>query len=314
MKIGYFEVVTYARSHFPRVTKYTQAGRGERLFLAVQCVLTACVGIKSLVYFQAGGLAATMNISSHIRVIFLKGVRMKTIAKLILTVVSLLIVSCSSIAWCQVECVGALKNIMHKADISPQIDLKDLSKMKNLYALGAVGNLKGEILILDGFPYVTSVKNNKVLMDHSFDKSATLLVYSQIEQWKEIPIPPTVRSYKELELFVESAANKHDVDTLMPFPFLVKGIVEELDWHVIDWKQDDPVHTHEKHKKAGAYGIIKNENVLILGFYSKKHKGIFTHHSTDMHLHFKTEDNKRAGHVDDLILGKEKKLFLPINK
>ena len=239
---------------------------------------------------------------------------MKTIAKLIVTVFSLSIVSCSSTTQSQVEHVGALKNIMHKADISPQIDLKDLAKKKNLYALGAVGNLKGEIIILDGFPYITSVKNNEVRMDHSFDKSATLLVYSQIEQWKEIPIPLTVGSYKELELFVESAANKHDVDTSTPFPFLVKGIVKELDWHVIDWKQDDPVHTHEKHKKAGAYGIIKNENVLILGFYSKKHKGIFTHHSTDMHLHFKTKDNKRAGHVDDLILGKERKLFLPIYK
>ena len=236
---------------------------------------------------------------------------MKPIAKVILTVFSLSVVSCSSTAWCQVEHVGALKNIMHKADISPQIDLKDLANKKNLYALGAVGNLKGEIIILDGFPYVTSVKDNEVLMDHSFDRSATLLVYSQIEQWKEIPIPPTVRSYRELELFVESAANKHGVDSSMPFPFLVKGIVEELDWHVIDWKQGDTDHTHEKHKKAGAYGIIKNENVLILGFFSKKHKGIFTHHSTDMHLHFKTDDNKRAGHVDDLILGNERKLFLP---
>ena len=239
---------------------------------------------------------------------------MKAIAKLILTVFSLSLVSFSSTAWCQVEHVGALKNIMHKADISPQINLKDLSKKKNLYALGAVGNLKGEILILDGLPYVTSVKNNEVLMDHSFDRSATLLVYSQIEQWKEIPIPQTVHSYKELELFVESAANKHDVDTSMPFPFLVKGVVEELDWHVIDWKQNDTVHTHEKHKKAGAYGIIKNENVLVLGFFSKKHKGIFTHHSTYMHLHFKTEDDRRAGHVDDLILGKQGKLFLPIDK
>jgi len=242
---------------------------------------------------------------------------MKSIAKLTLIVFSVSIVFCGSIAWSQVEYAGALKDIMHKGDISPQIYLKDLAKKKNLYALGAVGNLKGEILILDGIPYVTSVKNNEVLMDHSFDKSAALLVYSQVEQWKEIPIPPTVGSYKEFEIFVESAAGKYNVDTSKPFPFLVEGIVEELDWHVIDWKKDDTVHSHEKHKKAGAYGTIKNENVVILGFYSKKHTGIFTHHSTDMHLHFKAEDNKRAGHVDDLILGKgrqERRLFLPNDK
>lgn len=239
---------------------------------------------------------------------------MKSITKTLLALLSMVIVSFCNTAWCQVEHVGALKNIMHKGDISPQIDLKDLAKKKNLYALGAVGNLKGEIIVLDGSPYVTSVKNNEVLMNHSFDNSASLLVYTQVERWQEITIPATALSYKELEPFVESAASRHDVDTSMPFPFLLKGQIEELDWHVIDWKQGDTVHTHEKHKKAGAYGTIKNENVVILGFFSKKHTGIFTHHSSDMHLHFKTEDSKHAGHLDNLILGKEIKLFLPIDK
>ncbi len=58
----------HARSPFPGVLPNTRRPEGlSGFFLAVQCVLTACVGIKSLVYFQAGGLAATMNISSHIR-------------------------------------------------------------------------------------------------------------------------------------------------------------------------------------------------------------------------------------------------------
>jgi hypothetical protein len=46
---------------------------------------------------------------------------MKIIAKLTLTVVSLLIVFCNSIAWCQVEYVGALKNII---DTSEEWDQK----------------------------------------------------------------------------------------------------------------------------------------------------------------------------------------------
>ncbi len=239
---------------------------------------------------------------------------MKKTAKLVLPFLSLSIILYSATAFCQVEHVGALKNIMHEADISPQIDLKDLSKKENLYALGAVGNLKGEIIILDSFPYVTSVENKNVLMDLSFDKTATLLVYSQVKQWKEVPVPSTVRNYKELESFVEAAANKNGVDTSLAFPFLVKGVVSKLNWHVIDWKQEDTVHTHEKHKTAGAYGIIETENLDILGFYSKKHTGVFTHHSTDMHLHFKTQDNKLAGHVDDLILAEEVILFLPVDK
>ena len=236
---------------------------------------------------------------------------MKIFSKTFLALLPMALMLFGNSAWSQVEHVGALKNIMHKNDISPQIELKELAIMKNLYALGAVGNLKGEIIILDSKPHVTSVKNNAVLMNHSFDNSASLLVYSQVEQWQETTIPAAISSYEELEPFIETIATDYGVDASMPFPFLLKGQVDELDWHVIDWKKGDTVHTHEKHKKAGAYGTIKNENVVILGFFSKKHTGIFTHHSSNMHLHFKTEDSKQAGHLDDLMLGKDVKLFLP---
>ena len=40
---------------------------------------------------------------------------------------------------------GALKNIMHKGDLSANISLSELADIDHLYALGAVENLKGEI-------------------------------------------------------------------------------------------------------------------------------------------------------------------------
>jgi acetolactate decarboxylase len=51
----------------------------------------------------------------------------------------------------------------------------------------------------------------------------------------------------------------------------------------------------------------------MLGFYSNAHHAIFTHHMTNMHIHVKTTDNKIAGHVDDLTLGKGMILKLPAN-
>ncbi|MFT5752401.1 MAG: alpha-acetolactate decarboxylase, partial [Dokdonia sp.] len=36
-----------------------------------------------------------------------------------------------------------------------------------------------------------------------------------------------------------------------------------------------------------------------------------THHSTNMHMHFKTDDDTMAGHVDDLVLDKKFILKLP---
>lgn len=52
----------------------------------------------------------------------------------------------------------------------------------------------------------------------------------------------------------------------------------------------------------------------MLGFYSDSHHAIFTHHTTNMHIHLKTIDNKIAGHIDGLELGKGMILKLPDTK
>jgi hypothetical protein len=41
----------------------------------------------------------------------------------------------------KVEYFGALKNMMHKGDISAQANLSDFENTQNLYALGALENL-----------------------------------------------------------------------------------------------------------------------------------------------------------------------------
>jgi len=52
--------------------------------------------------------------------------------------------------------------------------------------------------------------------------------------------------------------------------------------------------------------------VDILGFYSTHHHAVFTHHSTNMHLHVKTRGHVLAGHLDDLTLGEGMVLQLPV--
>lgn len=72
-------------------------------------------------------------------------------------------------------------------------------------------------------------------------------------------------------------------------------------------------HTHEKHINAGLKGKIMNENIEIIGFYSDSHHRIFTHHTTNVHMHFKSQNDKLAGHVDTIKLGRRMILKLPVN-
>jgi acetolactate decarboxylase len=208
---------------------------------------------------------------------------------------------------------GALKNMMHEGDLSAQADLADLKNIPHLYALGALENLKGELQIWDSQPFHTIVENKQLTVDQSFDKKAALLVYASVPKWKTIEVPKTVTTYQELEKYVAKAAQQQQLNTDQPFAFMLTGTFESLDWHVIDWKEGDNEHSHEKHIQSGLQGTLRQTNAEILGFYSNAHHAIFTHHTTNMHLHVKTVDNKIAGHVDDLTLGEEMLLRLPDN-
>lgn len=205
---------------------------------------------------------------------------------------------------------GAMHDIM-QGKIDATFNLEKLKSIKHLYALGALENLKGEIQIFDSKPHISRKNGNSLGFDYSFNNQATLLVYAVVKKWIRISIPSTIETQKQLEVFIEQQAISNGIDINQPFPFLLKGKPVTFDWHVINWKKADTIHTHKKHKTAGIYGSLNEREVEILGFYSKKHQGIFTHHNSFTHMHVKTKGKGVAGHVDDLIIGENMFLFLP---
>ena len=213
----------------------------------------------------------------------------------------------------EVHHYGALKNMMHKGDLSLKVTLDELKDINHLYALGAVENLKGEVLILDGIPsvsYIESTDSLKTMMiDRTFDKNACLLVMASVEDWESINIPNTVVTYEEFEGYVAETAAEKGIDIEKPFPFMIEGLAKSFDWHIIDWPENDTEHSHEKHIYSGLYGTLENQTVEMLGFYSNKHHAIFTHHSTNMHVHVKSD--KATGHADNFTLGENMILKLP---
>ena len=206
---------------------------------------------------------------------------------------------------------GALKNMMHNGDLSSKADLTNFQETKHLYALGAIENLKGEIQIFNSQSFNSFVEDNSMVINDNFEHKACLLVYTSVEEWHSIDIPSTVKSHKQLEKFIKESAHTNNIDTNQPFPFLLEGIVTSFDWHVINWKNGDTEHSHEKHVNSGLHGTKDNLAIDMLGFYSNAHHSIFTHHTTNIHVHFKTKDGKMAGHVDNMNLGTRMVLKLP---
>ncbi len=201
---------------------------------------------------------------------------------------------------------------MHQADISAVSDLKNLKGLENVYALGALENLKGEIQIFNGDVLNTMVVEGSIAFDRTLDKKATLLVYADVKKWTSLLVPDSIDTKQDLEQFIASSASGIGIDTENPFPFLVEGHADSISWHVIDWKDGDTEHSHQKHIQSGLSGIIHDRDVEMIGFYSNSHHAVFTHHTTNMHVHFRTQDRLLAGHVDNVIPGNKMTLKLPL--
>jgi acetolactate decarboxylase len=206
---------------------------------------------------------------------------------------------------------GALMQIM-SGNLQATASLDSLQGLPHLYALGALEHLEGEIQVFDGVSYVSkSAAAASVVLESTFDHKAALLVYAQVPEWSEAIPLNRFSENSALEKQIKAAAILQGIAVEQPFPFLLKGTAATLDWHVINWIKGDTIHNHKKHKTSGAQGALENSDVEVIGFYSEKHKTVFTHHSTFLHLHFKTDDQQVvAGHVDG-ITGDQLQLYLP---
>ena len=204
---------------------------------------------------------------------------------------------------------GALRSIM-SGNLEATIALDSLTKKESLFALGAMENLKGEIQIFDSRPSISVVKDGAVMIDTSFSRTGALLVYAEVPEWTKIRIGQ-IKSIPDLEAEIFELAKEYGIDIDKPFPFQLEGEVDYLQWHIIDWDINDKIHSHEKHKSSGLSGTLKDRSVQILGFYSEDHKGVFTHHTTNIHMHFRTVDGGLAGHLDDLNHSRPITLKLP---
>ena len=80
----------------------------------------------------------------------------------------------------QIDIYGALKNFMHHGDVSAKFDLSELNATKHYYGIGALENLKGEIMIINSKPFISKQNGDKVQVNNSFKYKAALFVGTSV--------------------------------------------------------------------------------------------------------------------------------------
>lgn len=210
-----------------------------------------------------------------------------------------------------VRWAGALRNVHQGSDFGGQIDLAPLVDLPHLYAVGPLENLQGEVTIWDGKPLISRIKNQALQVDNTLIGKACFLVYGQVRAWKTVRLSAPL-TMSEVDNAVKQAATKYGINTDRQFPFLIKGSAKYGRYHVMNRTETAPPSPGPaSHEAAKVHLTIENAPVELLGFYSEHHQGIFTHHSSFVHLHIKTPDDKIAGHLEDMALEPGARLLLP---
>jgi hypothetical protein len=198
----------------------------------------------------------------------------------------------------EVKWVGELHTVM-MGDDKAVIALDSLELGKGFYALGPVEGMDGEITVFDGEPSIAMVVEGQPRIQSTMHVKAALLIWTRVAKWASVPLPPTLRSLDDLDVFVGKAARDHGFNPTAPFPFRVTARLEAGRMHILD-RRGRPVRGHEDHDKIQMTIPLAGTMVEMLGFWSDHHQGVLTHMGSNMHVHARTIDDKLSGHVDEV--------------
>lgn len=205
--------------------------------------------------------------------------------------------------------VGALKNVMWKGELNSNIIIDTISNKKGLYGLGPESYLMGELLVNNGKSYVSKVTSESTMVVYkTFETSAPFFVYTNVNEWEETKIPPSVKTIPDLEKFIE----REIIEYKKPFVFKMAGKVLKAIIHIQNLPEGTQVSSPDEAHQGQVNYELENEVVEIIGFFSTNHKGVFTHHDSFLHMHLITKDELKMGHLDKLEID-NMKLYLPKN-
>jgi acetolactate decarboxylase len=204
-----------------------------------------------------------------------------------------------------IEVVGQMRDVMWKGDLTGKISTDSLNH-PNAYGLGPIEYLKGEILLFEGQTFSSKVIDSvthQVTQVNSI--KAPFFVYSKESDLNTISVAPSELSLQSTEELIDSLYLDYDKPVLVR----IDGVFQDLTIHSVDLPEGNSVSSPEEAHKGLTKYHYQSLSGSIVGFFSRKHKAIFTHHDSYFHAHFISDDRSVMGHVDSVFFNSEKTTF-----
>jgi acetolactate decarboxylase len=208
---------------------------------------------------------------------------------------------------------GTLREVVREGRIGGRVALSQVVARPHAWGLGALAQLRGEVAILDGTIWISTVEDSQLVTTASpaARDSACLLVAAHVPAWRDVRITAPIPLAALQDTLAARGAGL-GLPRGGPFPFQVEGPLAGLEWHVIDARRLAPgPSSHEAHQEAAMRGRRDAVRGTLVGFYSDHHAGVFTHHTTHVHAHVVVAAESLSAHVDDVVVGAGAVLRLP---
>lgn len=219
----------------------------------------------------------------------------------------------ASVPMGQVQWWGHFQRLLHKGDAGAKVQLADLPAGPGVYALGALAELRGEVMIWNGRVLVSRGERDDGGTERARGgDAATLLALSTVPSWQTVPVPRDM-DQPAFEHWLLEKANEIGVDVERPFAFAVRGPLLDLKWHVLNGKAGAGGHgAHRMGHAANRSFTAARGDGLLLGFYGAAAlEGVITHPGEKFHVHWASPDFARSGHVDGYGVAAGAQLLLP---
>ncbi|MEN8884704.1 MAG: acetolactate decarboxylase, partial [Flavobacteriaceae bacterium] len=124
---------------------------------------------------------------------------------------------------------------------------------------------------------------------------APFFVYSTNSDLKVVELTLDNYSLKEIEEHIDSVYKNYD----QPLLIRIDGIFDNIKVHSVNLPEGKKVSSPEEAHQGLTQYDFKNISGSLIGFFSRNHKAVFTHHDSFFHAHFISDDRKVLGHIDE---------------
>ena len=222
----------------------------------------------------------------------------------------LLLASCTkSTNTSSIKVVGEMRDVMWKGDLKGKIATDSLNN-KETYGLGPIEFLKGEIVLFEGQTFVSKVIDS---VSHQVTKipsvRAPFFVYSTNSDLKVVELTLDNYSLKKIEEHIDSVYKNYD----QPLLIRIDGVFNKMKLHSVNLPDGEQVSSPDEAHQGLTQYDLKNISGSLIGFFSRNHKAVFTHHDSFFHAHFISDDRKVLGHIDETDFNSSK-VILKVSK